>query len=452
MSKTIFLFFSCFVLLASTTQAQTVCPNPVDPNCKWNAAKNCWGKAQFNGICPDFEVPYPYYTSFTDSGDFFNKPIGGVCQPWKLQLNQSNCCENLNFNMNSECVNDSTSPYPWSTHPRLQLLPGGRKGGNDKFAKVATYPGDDLQTSPYNTRSEINIGPEVKEGQRRFYSWSFRFPTDWVDDDVSFCPNYDFNHYFIMQIHPHHGIAYNCADQVPVIIFNYFYSKANGTRFIKVLYGSACGGTTPMIGTIPIRLGKWYDVILDVNWTTNPDMTKKTFTLQAYSGSTVYKKINGYGPNLYKDILDTTQTIMYKIKLGLYRGKYHCTSHHIDYDEFSMAKTRYGLISPQVPAVQTGILGKEEILFSDQQEEESEYLIYYSKQSDHIHLQVADEYKAEELVFRLYDVTGKLAGTYMFNGGGEYAVERNGLPNGIYFYSATSRSGDRHSKGKLMLY
>jgi|GEM_PF-1851002 len=447
------LLFLCSFFCNSLLVAQTNCPNNISPNCKWNSTFNCWGKAQFNGLCGEYQVGYPYYTSFTDSGDFFNKPITNNCQPWKFSMLQSNCCDNPNFNWNSNCSNDTSSPYSWASYPRMKVSKKGRLGGSDKCMEIFSYPGDHKLTSPDNCRSEACIMPETFEGTRRYYSWSFRFPSDWIDDDSVMCPGYKFNHYFMLQVHPYNGNAYNCADQVPVIIFNYKCDKAINSRYINVNYGCACAGTTPKIGAFPINLNVWYDVILNVKWSSDPDKTKKTFTLEVYANNKLIRTIDGYGPNLYKDELDTTQTVLHKIQIGLYRGEKNCTIQHMYFDEFSMAAQRSQLKSPQVDcapfcgvdldAIKPRITGTAL---------DDPFLVFYNHQQHEIKIRSNETSNSHPLIIRLYDLNGRLAKALTLKGASEYSIDRSGLTNGIYFYEVNDPASNQQTKGKVIIY
>lgn len=448
------LFFTiqCFFAFA-----QPPCNHTPGPNCMWNSAKACYGLKQFNSICGVGKnyTNYPFYSSFADSANYFNKPDAFNCQPWRILMNESNCCDNKNFNANSNCVNDSLNSYPsWTINPRLQVVGGGRLGGQDKALKIYTYPGDHVSTSQDNCRSEMILSPAMNDGDERYYSWSFKFPNNWTDDNISSCPSYSYSHYFIMQSHPVHGpTALNCVDQVPEILLTYKYNPVNNKRKINVLYGNHCDGITPFVGTFDLSKGVWYDVIMRVRWTTNPDTTQNNFTMEIYKDMTLINTIQGYGANLNKDASDTTKIIYQQLHFGLYRGKNDCAIQNYYFDEYSQATTRNGLHSIHV-SNPTNLDDPGTLYPANIQNLPvvKGIKIYFARQENNLHIEVDEEISSYPLELTLYDLLGKKIKSMTISGSTYYELSRDKLGNGIYLYSVNNLVENTLSKGKFILY
>ncbi len=306
-------------------------------------AAPCFMASQPDESCNRDCISEAYYNGFT--GKLFNLPHGRKgCLPWRFLLSGNNCRDNPNFNPAQVC-NSVNERRPFAGFPRMEVLGEGRLGSGDSCVQLNCYPGDHYRTKKQNGRAEMLIKPEISEGKESWFAWSFRLPENFVMQRSSNCPNASFRytHFIIAQIHSTE--KGKCPQAGRPFEINLRGNRDGQVAVVR--FGAYCGEKRSEAhrGRFPVRPGVWYDVVMRIGWSADPDggsfdfdaweegSDTPVFTSRIRNARSLFRNAgNGYGI----------------FHLGAYTGKSFCRRVSVQVDEFSIARSRCCLESPRV--------------------------------------------------------------------------------------------------------
>ncbi len=299
-------------------------------------------------ICKEYSTGYDYYQSFNATGGLFNGARqSNQCSDWSFHMAGNNCNDNPNFNEAQSC-NTINAERSFASFPRVQVTGNGRFGNEDQCLKITAYPGDAVRSDADNVRSEISIKPEIVPDSSYWYAWSLMIPQDFEFDSREKCPSsgYRYSHCIISQFHDA-GEGKPCKNKT--LPFNLNLKKEGDGFLLAVNYGAICNTdkSTPNHGKFSVQRGIWYDVVMNIKWSTNAESA--FLDIRIYSEKSeepvFQKKITGYA-NLFTDA--DGKFIPNILQAGLYTGKNICNPRSIFFDEFSMAEKMCCLKSPSI--------------------------------------------------------------------------------------------------------
>jgi hypothetical protein len=309
----------------------------------------CYMAKHPEGPCSKSFLATDYYQDFNGEGGVFNRPEGeGGCLPWRFHLAGDNCRDNPNFNPVQHC-NALNPEKPFSGYPRLSLDAQGRLGGDDRCATITCFPGDRVHTSEANGRSEMFLRPEAREGMMRWYAWSFRLPEGFRLDNRASCnhPSFDYTHCIIAQMHTTEKEKQICGSRgKPGIPFNLNLRQEHDELLLAVNFGSLCGDQRrARHGRLRVEAGKWYDVVLGIAWSADPEKSRMEIELfEEGAAAAVFSKTVTGVPGFFQD--EGNGFLIFH--LGAYVGKNFCHPVSVQVDEVSLAKEKCCLKSPRV--------------------------------------------------------------------------------------------------------